>query len=126
MGYILYLINEPGLRSAEAAEAFVEAARTQAPQPHPAFQQFVQRISERYPDLSEDDEDGDDPANLWEEGLDDRVSYGAVKELVVKIEITLEALQELVQVAHGLNLRVYDEEGQVLYTPENMPESGAL
>lgn len=38
---------------------------------------------------------------------------------------TAQEAAAFVQVAHGLELRVYDGEGQVLYMPENMPESSS-
>ena len=38
---------------------------------------------------------------------------------------TVQEAAAFVQAAYGLELRVYDGEGQVLYTP-NMPESSAL
>jgi len=76
---------------------------------------FVAAVTQVHPDLSEQDEDGDDPDNLWEEGLDDRATYGPVKELVVNDEITPEALQVLITAAVDQSLKLYDSEGEVVY-----------
>jgi hypothetical protein len=53
---------------------------------------------------------------IFGEGLDDRASYGKVKELVVKVDLTDEAvLAALIAAATRSGLKLYDSEGQVLY-----------
>lgn len=116
MAYILHLIDAPAVNDADAAEAFVSAQRALPPKDNRKFVAFVEDIVKTYPDLSEEDEDGDNDENLWEEGLDDRASYGDVKELVVKVDVTDEAVvAALVAAAVRQGLKLYDSEGEVVY-----------
>jgi hypothetical protein len=114
MAYILHLLDAP-VDSPAAAEAFIDSQCPLPPAANPRFVAFVAAVTQVYPDLSAQDEDGDDPDNLWEEGLDDRASYGQVKELVVNHEITPEALQVLITAAVDQGLKLYDSEGEVVY-----------
>lgn len=116
MGYILHLIDAPGVASATEGGAFISGERGKPPAANHKFKLFVQEITKAYPDLSEDDLDGDDDGNLWEEGLSEEADYGRVKELVVKVDLTDETVvNELARVAALCGLKLYDEEGMVLY-----------
>jgi hypothetical protein len=116
MGYILHLIDAPDVTDADAAEEFIDGQRDLPPAADGKFAAFVKDITQTYPDLSEEDEDGDNDENLWEEGIVDAASYGKVKELVVKEEVTDEAVvAALVAAAVKNGLKLYDAEGQVVY-----------
>ena len=116
MGYILHLMDAPGVKTHEDADGFISEQRRLPPSENAKFRAFVRDITAIYPDLSEEDEDGDDNENLWEEGIDDRASYGDVKELVVKADLTDEAVvTALVSAAVANGLTLYDAEGQVVY-----------
>ena len=116
MAYILHLIDSQEVSDSESAEKYISAQRAIPPNTNEKFIAFVKDITITYPDLSEEDEDGDNDENLWEEGLDDRASYGNVKELVVKVDITDEVVvAALVASAVRCGLKLYDEEGQVVY-----------
>ena len=116
MAFILHLLDAQDVNDADAAEAFVDAQRGLPPSTNSKFSAFYADITQTYPDLSEEDEDGDNDENLWEEGLDDRASYGNVKELVVKVDVTDETVvAALVAAAVKNGLKLYDSEGQVVY-----------
>lgn len=117
MGYILHLLDTQGIDDADAAEQWLVAQHKLPPEPSPGFAAFVQQIQQTYPDLSDEDEDGDNEANLWEEGLDTAASYGKVKELVVKVDLTDQAvIAALAAAALQQGLILYDAEGQLIYT----------
>lgn len=116
MAYILHLIDAPEITNSEEAEKFISDQQGQPPSDKPKFVSFVRDITEIYPDLSEEDEDGDNDENLWEEGIDGLTSYGNVKELVVKVEVTdATVMAALVKAAVKNGLKLYDSEGQVVY-----------
>lgn len=117
MGFILHLLDAPNVSNAKEADNFIAEQRKKPPTNNPKFEYFTADITGIYPDLSEEDLDGDDDRNLWEEGLDSGASYGQVKELVVKVDLTDESVvAELRKVAVQNGLKLYDEEGQVLYS----------
>jgi hypothetical protein len=118
MAFILHLIDAPDVTTPEAAVQFIDEQRDLPPVNNPKFCTFVSDITGKYPDLSEDDDDGDNDENLWEEGIDDKASYGNVKELVVSVDIDEDTLADLIDTAVKNGLRLYDEEGEVLY-PED-------
>lgn len=116
MAYILHLIDAPEITSPEDAEKFISDQQELPPSETPKFVAFVKDITEIYPDLSDEDEDGDNDDNLWEEGIEGLASYGSVKELVVKTEVTDEVVMAaLVKAAVKNGLKLYDSEGQVVY-----------
>jgi hypothetical protein len=116
VAYILHLIDAPDVADSDAAEQFISEQQELPPASNSKFVAFVSDIVQIYPDLSEEDEDGDNADNLWEEGIDDEASYGKVKELVVKVDLTDEAVvAALVRTAVKNGLKLYDSEGQVIY-----------
>ena len=116
MAYILYLIDASEITSPEDAEKFISDQRGVMRSENNKFVAFVKDITEIYPDLSDEDEDGDNDDNLWEEGVDGLASYGNVKELVIKVEVTDEGVvAALVKAAVKNGLKLYDSEGQVVY-----------
>lgn len=116
VAYILHLIDTPEITSPEDAEKFISDQQELPPSETPKFVAFVKDITEIYPDLSDEDEDGDNDDNLWEEGIEGLASYGSVKELVVKTEVTDEVVMAaLVKAAVKNGLKLYDSEGQVVY-----------
>jgi hypothetical protein len=116
VAYILHLMDAPQVTDSDAAEAFIGGQQDLPPAANGKFSAFVKDITQTYPDLSEEDEDGDNEENLWEEGIDDAASYGKVKELVVKVDLTDEAVvAALVAAAVRNGLKLYDSEGQVVY-----------
>lgn len=116
MAYILHLIDAQDVENAISAEQFISQQRKIQPNSNAKFAGFFQDITATYPDLSAEDEDGDNEDNLWEEGLTDGASYGNVKELVIKTELTdATVITALIAAATQNGLKLYDAEGQVLY-----------
>ncbi|PTQ91163.1 hypothetical protein [Agitococcus lubricus] len=116
MAYMLALLDNTSLTTASQAAIFVAHQRQQAPINSKKFTQFVGLITQIYPDLSEEDEDGDNEENVWEEGLEVASSFGDVKLLVLKEAVTdLPLIQAICHCAQQVGLVVYDEEGQILY-----------
>jgi hypothetical protein len=116
MAFVLHLIDAADVADAEGAQSFVAQEYGKPPLRSDKFAAFVQEVTRKYPDLSEEDLDGDDDRNLWEEGIDSESTYGLVKELVVKVEVIDEAiLADLIGAAAKCGLKLYDEEGEVLY-----------
>jgi hypothetical protein len=116
VAYILHLMDAPSITTAEEADTYIDEQRSQSPSESPKFAAFVADITAVYPDLSDEDDDGDNDENLWEEGIDSEPSYGNVMELVVKMELTDAAvIDALVKAAVKNDLKLYDAEGQVVY-----------
>ncbi len=116
MTCILHLIDDTRAASASEARAFIDGQRGLPCVPNPKFHSFVADITATYPDLSEEDLDGDCNRNIWAEGLDTEANYGEVKELVIKTELADDVVVGELAAAAGRNgLRLYDEEGQVLH-----------
>ena len=119
MGYILRVIDAPQVSTPQQAEQFVQANADAPPSASDKFPNFTRLITREYPDLSEDDEDGDNDENVWEEGIDSAASEGGVKAIVVKEDVTDEALvHAIARAAVAAGLQLYDDEGQVLYRPD--------
>ena len=122
MAYILHLIDNQEITDYKEAEKYISEQQKLPPRQNDKFSSFVEDITALYPDLSEEDEDGDNDENLWEEGIDEKATYGNVKELVVKVDVTDETVvKNLVKVAVNNGLKLYDSEGQVVYPESNHP-----
>ncbi len=116
MAFILHLIDAQEVIDSNSAERYISEQRNIPPNANRKFIAFVKDITTTYPDLSEEDDDGENDENLWEEGLDDKASYGNVKELVIKVGITDDVVvAALVASAVRCSLKIYDSEGQVVY-----------
>ncbi len=119
MGFILRVIDAPLVTTPQEAEQFVQQSAGAAPSASGKFADFTRLITGQYPDLSEEDEDGDNDENVWEEGIDSAASEGGVKAIVVKEDVTDEALvHAIARAAVAAGLQLYDDEGQVLYRPD--------
>lgn len=121
MAFLLRLIDAPDVRTPQDASDFLERERGKAPAPNPKFASFREAITQTYPDLSDDDEDGDNDDNVWEEGLSDKASSGHVKSIALKEDLTDEALVAAIARAASANgLHCYDDEGQALYRADGL------
>jgi len=76
MAFILHLIDSLDVSTVKAAEAFISGPGGKPSDPNPKLSKFVQTITATYPDLSEEDLDGDDDRNVWEEGLPNGLMFG--------------------------------------------------
>lgn len=119
MAHVLHLLDAAHIQGPAEAEKFISEQHALPAKESQKFDAFVQQVLQIYPDLSEEDEDGDNDENIWEEGIDGLASYGCVKELVLKVEVTDEAVVgALVNAAAKNGLKLYDAEGEVVY-PES-------
>lgn len=116
MAFLFRIIDAPEARTPQDASDFLDQERGKAPAPNPKFASFREAIARTYPDLSDEDEDGDNDDNVWEEGLNDHASNGNVKSIALKEDLTDEALvKAIVRAAISNGLHCYDDEGQMLY-----------
>ena len=116
MAFILHVIDAPEVSTPQAAKVFIAEQRSKEPSQNPKFARFTTLITKKYPDLSEEDEDGDNDENVWEEGIDDHASYGNMKLVAVKVDLTDKALVfAIARAAIAAELQLYDDEGQALY-----------
>lgn len=121
MAFLLHLIDAPDARTPQDASDFLDRERGKTPAPNPKFASFREAITRTYPDLSDDDEDGDNDDNVWEEGLSDHASNGNVMSIALKEDLTDEALVAAIARAASANgLHCYDDEGQVLYRADGL------
>lgn len=116
MAFILRIIDAPEVSTPQNAEAFIAEQSSKPPSNNPKFARFTTLVTDKYPDLSEEDEDGDNDENVWEEGINDNASSGNLKNVAVKVDLTDEALVfAIARAAIAAGLQLYDDEGQVLY-----------
>lgn len=113
---LLQLINNAAIQTPQEAEIFLGQERQKPAASHPKFLAFYTAITQAYPDLSEEDEDGDNDENIWEEGLSATASHGNILTIAVKMDLITEpVLHSIVRAAAATGLHCYDEEGQILY-----------
>jgi hypothetical protein len=113
---VFHIIDAPAVLTPNDAEAFLIQERQKPPSINPKFAMFRAAITQQHPDLSDDDDDGDNDKNIWEEGLSDESSCGDVKTIALKIDLVDEAiLQSIIGAAIASGLQCYDDEGQILY-----------
>lgn len=134
MSFVLQILHAPGVRTVAEAVAAADAAagRPASAEEKLRFERFRQRVTRSYPDLSDVDEDGDDPRNVWAEGLggpiDDAVwvlapKTGAVDEVLMG-HIALAAAAAELLVLDGQNAHLYrpdrrrvDAQGRIIDLP---------
>lgn len=116
MAFILHLIDASEVTSVKAADQFLSEQERKSSERNPKFDAFVNDITKIYPDLSEDDLDGDDEHNVWEEGIADRTMTGRVIAIALKEDVTDEQLvTAIANAAVNSGLQLFDSEGLVLY-----------
>lgn len=120
MSFVLQLLHAPGVRTLADAVAAADAAagRPASAEDRLRFERFRQRVTRSYPDLSDIDEDGDDPRNVWAEGLGGAVGT-AVWVLAPKTSAVDEVLMGHVALAAAAaDLLVLDAQNAHLYRPD--------
>jgi hypothetical protein len=120
MAFILHLIDAPEVTSVKAAESFISDQDGESSEPNPKLSRFVDDITGTYPDLSDDDLDGDDERNIWEESIADKEMPGRVFEIAIKEDLIDETV--VAAIAHAAltsGLQLFDGEGMVLYRADH-------
>lgn len=121
MASILHLIDAPEVTSVAAAERFISDQGGESSELNPKLSRFVDDITGTYPDLSDDDPDGDDERNVWEESIADKETSGRVFEIAIKEDSIDEAV--VAAIAHAAlssGLQLFDARGMVLYRADHM------
>ena len=110
MSFVLHLLDAPAVRTTTDADSFIAREQDKDATVTPKFSAFTKEISGFYPDVEGASK------NVWEEGLEETSDYGLVKELVLNVGLTDDALVErLAATASNCGLILYDSEGEVIY-----------
>jgi hypothetical protein len=116
VSFILSFIRAPGLQSVQQAADYISQQPVPAPEPTRHFAAFVERVSEYFPDLS-DDADARD-RNLWPEGLDHDELNGPVVNVLINTDLLDPGVMSVIARQAILSgLQVLDEQNGLLYGP---------
>jgi hypothetical protein len=117
MSFVLRFFHAPHVATVREAVAWADAQPGRGHGPNPHFADFVQRISEFYPDLSSDDDDEAD-RNLWPEGLDSDENDGPVVNVLINSDMLEPGVMAAIAThADAAGLRVLDEQNGLLFGP---------
>jgi hypothetical protein len=116
MSFILQLFHAPKVKTLGEAESFIRSPRNGTFEDHERFEAFVKAITAVYPDLSDEDDDGDDDRNVWGSGI----SAGSIGKAVLVISpktqlVELELMMKLAEVAAESGLHVLDPQNALLF-----------
>lgn len=116
MSFILTLFRAPGVSTVQQAADFKYRPTSPVTEPTGHFAAFVERISEYYPDLSDDEEAQD--RNLWPEGLSTDPGFGPVVNLLVNTDMMDPGVMAVIARQASLSgLQILDEQNGLLYGP---------
>lgn len=120
MSFVLHIFHAPHVDSVESATKYVYESCDNDPPLKERFRKFVELVTMVYPDLSEEDEDGDDERNLWPEGLN--AEWG--DEPVVNVGIKTDAVEEgvlsiVASKAIQAGLQMLDPQNAMLYRADH-------
>lgn len=120
MSFVLHSFHAPQVDSVAAATDYVYELCDGDPPLADRFRKFVELVTKVYPDLSEDDEAGDDERNLRPEGL--QGDWG--DEPVVNVGIKTDAVEEgvlsiVASKAIEAGLQMLDPRNAMLYRADH-------
>lgn len=116
MSFVLTFLRAPGVSTVQQAADFKYQQPSPAPEPSRHFAAFVERISEYYPDLS-NEEDAQD-RNLWPEGLSAEPSHGPVVNVLINSDLLDPGVMAVIAREASLSgLQILDEQNGLLYGP---------
>jgi hypothetical protein len=120
MSFVLHFFHAPQVDSVASATEYVYELCDDDPPLADRFRKFVELVTAVYPDLSDDDEDGDDERNLWPEGL--KGDWG--DEPVVNVGIRTDAVEEgvlsiIASKAIQAGLQMLDPQNAMLYRADH-------
>lgn len=120
MSFMLQFFHAPHVDSVDSAAHYVDGECDADPPLGERFAQFVDRVTTVYPDLSAEDDDGDDLRNLWPEGLDRH--WG--DEPVVNVGLKTDAVEEgvlsiIASKAAQSGLQMLDPQNAMLYRTDH-------
>jgi hypothetical protein len=121
MSLILQLFHAPQLRTLEQAVAATDQSRPATAEEQALFKRFQMEITRVYPDLSEQDVDGDDDNNVWNDGLSLEDVQRAVCVIAPKTHCVGENLMaHIATAASKADLHVLDPQNALLYRSDRM------
>lgn len=121
MSFVLHFFHAPHVQSVASATEYVYDLSDDDPPLADRFRKFVELVTTVYPDLSAEDDDGDDERNLWPEGL--RGDWG--DEPVVNVGIKTDAVEEgvlsiIASKAVQAGLQMLDPQNAMLYRSDHI------
>ena len=119
MSFVLQLFDAPEVRTVGAAIAAVDA--NAPPLSKAKIDAFIAGVTTCFPDLSEEDEDGDDEINVWPEGLELGTPESPVVNLGVKLHFVEPGVLSIIA-EHALRagLQVFDPQNAMLYRADRV------
>jgi len=117
MSFVLRFFHAPHATTVRDAIAWADGPHPAPRGRNPHFARFLESISEFYPDLSGDDEDGES-RNLWPEGLESDEGDGDVVNILINTDMLDEGVMSVIaQHAAKAGLQVLDEQNGLLFGP---------
>lgn len=118
MSFVLRFFHAPHVTTVREAVAWADAQPDTRDGPNRHFADFVARISEFYPDLSSDDDEGEESRNLWPEGLVSDEHDGPVVNVLINPDMLEPGVMAAIAThADAAGLRVLDEQNGLLFGP---------
>lgn len=119
MAFILQLFDAPSATTVAGAVAHVDS---DAPAVARAkIDAFVAGVATCFPDLSDEDEDGDDDVNAWPEGLDPGTPDAPVVNLALKLRFVEPGVLSIIaEHAVRAGLQVLDPQNAMLYRADRV------
>ncbi len=124
MSFVLHLIDEPSIKTVQEAGNYIFSRKLERSKPNEKFSQFVQDITATYPDLTDEDEDGDNSENVWLDGLNGGITHSQVYIIGLKtdlvdsyllLRIANAAAKNGLQILDGQNGMFYRDDRTVIY-----------
>ena len=121
MSFVLHFFHAPQVDSVESATEYVYELCDDDPPLADRFRKFVELVTTVYPDLSADDDDGDDERNLWPEGLDSEWGDEPVVNVGIKTDAVEEGVLSIVaSKAVQAGLQMLDPQNAMLYRSDHV------
>jgi len=121
MSFVLQFFDAPQADSVEKAVEHMDRSGDHDPAAVAKFERFVQLVTLLYPDLSEEDEDGDDDRNIWSEGLSGHERARPFFNVALKTHFVEEGILSIVaSKAIMAGLQMLDPQNGMLYRADHV------
>jgi hypothetical protein len=121
MSFVLQFFDAPQADSVEKAVEHMDRSGDHDPAAAAKFERFVQLVTLLYPDLSEEDEDGDDDRNIWSEGLSGHERARPFFNVALKTHFVEEGILSIVaSKAIMAGLQMLDPQNGMLYRADHV------
>jgi len=116
MSFVLHIIDEPSIKTVQEAGNYIFGQKGERAEPNEKFSQFVQDITATYPDLTDEDEDGDNDENVWLDGLNGGITNSHVYVIGLKTVLVDSYLLSFIANAAAKNgLQIFDGQNGMFY-----------